>query len=128
MYIFPHCIPSFYPSWCPFPALRHSPSRRRGASLRVMRPMSQTDPDHAAEPHEGQEGSYYLLSNHINWRLSRRPGSLLPPGWTECFTVITVKKHSLANTLPLCQYMKFFFYLTGYRNRHGLAFEVKMKT
>ncbi|XP_066968048.1 phosphatidylinositol 4-phosphate 5-kinase type-1 alpha-like isoform X15 [Macrobrachium rosenbergii] len=38
-------------------ALRHSPSRRRGASLRVMRPMSQTDPDHSADGHESHEGA-----------------------------------------------------------------------
>ncbi|XP_066968047.1 phosphatidylinositol 4-phosphate 5-kinase type-1 alpha-like isoform X14 [Macrobrachium rosenbergii] len=38
-------------------ALRHSPSRRRGASLRVMRPMSQTDPDHSADGHESHEGT-----------------------------------------------------------------------
>ncbi|XP_066968036.1 phosphatidylinositol 4-phosphate 5-kinase type-1 alpha-like isoform X5 [Macrobrachium rosenbergii] len=37
--------------------LRHSPSRRRGASLRVMRPMSQTDPDHSADGHESHEGT-----------------------------------------------------------------------
>ncbi|XP_066968062.1 phosphatidylinositol 4-phosphate 5-kinase type-1 alpha-like isoform X24 [Macrobrachium rosenbergii] len=37
--------------------LRHSPSRRRGASLRVMRPMSQTDPDHSADGHESHEGA-----------------------------------------------------------------------
>lgn len=73
------------PSLCPIilpspdvhpPALRHSPSRRRGASLRVMRPMSQTDPDHAAEPHEGQEGTYCLLC--FNLSVGGCLGSLVP--------------------------------------------------
>ncbi|CAL4089901.1 unnamed protein product, partial [Meganyctiphanes norvegica] len=39
--------------------LRHSPSRRRGPSLRAARPTSQTDPDHppvAEAPQESQEG------------------------------------------------------------------------
>ncbi|XP_071548337.1 phosphatidylinositol 4-phosphate 5-kinase type-1 alpha-like isoform X15 [Panulirus ornatus] len=38
-------------------ALRHSPSRRRGASLRLLRPMSQTEPDHSTEGHDSQEGT-----------------------------------------------------------------------
>lgn len=37
--------------------LRHSPSRRRGASLRILRPMSQVDSEHTAEGHDSQEGS-----------------------------------------------------------------------
>ncbi|XP_071548333.1 phosphatidylinositol 4-phosphate 5-kinase type-1 alpha-like isoform X12 [Panulirus ornatus] len=37
--------------------LRHSPSRRRGASLRLLRPMSQTEPDHSTEGHDSQEGT-----------------------------------------------------------------------
>ncbi|KAK3868411.1 hypothetical protein Pcinc_026191 [Petrolisthes cinctipes] len=38
--------------------LRHSPSRRRGASVRIpLRPMSQTDPDHAQDTHELPEGA-----------------------------------------------------------------------
>nr|XP_045607550.1 phosphatidylinositol 4-phosphate 5-kinase type-1 alpha-like isoform X13 [Procambarus clarkii] len=38
-------------------ALRHSPSRRRGTSLRMLRPMSQSEPEHTAEGHDSQEGA-----------------------------------------------------------------------
>ncbi|XP_042862315.1 phosphatidylinositol 4-phosphate 5-kinase type-1 alpha-like isoform X13 [Penaeus japonicus] len=38
-------------------ALRHSPSRRRGTSMRIMRPTSQADPDHPADGHDSHEGA-----------------------------------------------------------------------
>ncbi|XP_069993806.1 phosphatidylinositol 4-phosphate 5-kinase type-1 alpha isoform X20 [Penaeus vannamei] len=37
--------------------LRHSPSRRRGTSMRIMRPVSQADPDHPADGHDSHEGA-----------------------------------------------------------------------
>ena len=33
-------------------ALRHSPSRRRGPSMRVMRPISHSDHDHHKDEHK----------------------------------------------------------------------------
>ncbi|KAG7161773.1 putative phosphatidylinositol 4-phosphate 5-kinase type-1 beta-like 2 [Homarus americanus] len=60
-------------------ALRHSPSRRRGTSLRMLRPMSQTDPEHSAEGHDSQEGSSVRSKRSASVR-SRRSGGRLPGG------------------------------------------------
>ncbi|XP_042234775.1 uncharacterized protein LOC121874613 [Homarus americanus] len=60
-------------------SLRHSPSRRRGTSLRMLRPMSQTDPEHSAEGHDSQEGSSVRSKRSASVR-SRRSGGRLPGG------------------------------------------------
>ncbi|XP_069957804.1 phosphatidylinositol 4-phosphate 5-kinase type-1 alpha isoform X18 [Cherax quadricarinatus] len=60
-------------------ALRHSPSRRRGASLRILRPMSQVDSEHTAEGHDSQEGSSVRCKRSASVR-SRRSGGRLPGG------------------------------------------------
>ncbi|XP_071548326.1 phosphatidylinositol 4-phosphate 5-kinase type-1 sktl-like isoform X5 [Panulirus ornatus] len=60
-------------------ALRHSPSRRRGASLRLLRPMSQTEPDHSTEGHDSQEGSSVRSKRSASVR-SRRTAGRMPGG------------------------------------------------
>ncbi|XP_042862313.1 phosphatidylinositol 4-phosphate 5-kinase type-1 alpha-like isoform X11 [Penaeus japonicus] len=52
-------------------ALRHSPSRRRGTSMRIMRPTSQADPDHPADGHDSHEGSSVRSKKGASFR-SRR--------------------------------------------------------
>lgn len=60
--------------------LRHSPSRRRGTSMRIMRPVSQADPDHPADGHDSHEGSSVRSKKGASFRsrravVGRVPGS-----------------------------------------------------
>nr|XP_045607548.1 phosphatidylinositol 4-phosphate 5-kinase type-1 alpha-like isoform X12 [Procambarus clarkii] len=67
-------------------ALRHSPSRRRGTSLRMLRPMSQSEPEHTAEGHDSQEGSSVRSKRSASVR-SRRAGGRLPGSGRGVVTV-----------------------------------------
>ncbi|XP_071548336.1 phosphatidylinositol 4-phosphate 5-kinase type-1 alpha-like isoform X14 [Panulirus ornatus] len=67
-------------------ALRHSPSRRRGASLRLLRPMSQTEPDHSTEGHDSQEGSSVRSKRSASVR-SRRTAGRMPGSGRGVVTV-----------------------------------------
>lgn len=80
--------------------LRHSPSRRRGASMRVMRPMSQTDPEHPSEPHEGQEGSSVRSKRSASVRSRRSGGRLAGSGRGSVVTVSSGSTVPPASSTP----------------------------
>ncbi|XP_069993789.1 phosphatidylinositol 4-phosphate 5-kinase type-1 beta isoform X3 [Penaeus vannamei] len=60
--------------------LRHSPSRRRGTSMRIMRPVSQADPDHPADGHDSHEGSSVRSKKGASFRSRRAVVGRVPGG------------------------------------------------